>query len=111
MPPRIDRRAEDSTRSGPSSPFQVVLLMTITSKSKWLPATLLCVSATGHGVWLHAAQRVEPLEDLRRYVQRFTGPDRLDCGLHVLTKRDGQWTARRRSGAEQASGLRNGRDV
>ena len=56
-------------------------------------AILACLISAACGMWLQAAQRPDPVEDLRQYIQRFTGPEPLECGRHLLIERERHWVA------------------
>ena len=53
----------------------------------------ICVVIVECVAWLHAGQRPDPVDDLRQYVERFTGPEPSDCGRHRLVQRERQWVA------------------
>jgi hypothetical protein len=42
---------------------------------------------------VNAAQRPDPVDDLRHYVHRFTGSQPLDCGQHRLVQQGADWMA------------------
>ena len=60
------------------------------STPTWV-AAFGCLASVACGMWLQAAQRPDPVEDLRPYVHRFTGPDPLECGRHLLIRHEGLW--------------------
>jgi hypothetical protein len=58
-----------------------------------MATSLTCIAIVACVVSLWAGQRPDPLDDLRHYVQRFTGPEPLECGRHLLSQRERQWVA------------------
>jgi hypothetical protein len=43
--------------------------------------------------WPVGAQRLDPVDDLRQYVLRFTGAEPIECGRHLLVQREREWVA------------------
>ena len=42
---------------------------------------------------LNLGQRQDPADDLRQYVEQFTGSEPRECGRHLLVQRERQWVA------------------
>jgi hypothetical protein len=60
----------------------------------WLGGgSLAAVTAIAFGAQLVAAQRLDPVEDLRQHVLRYTGVEPVECGRLLLVQREGRWVA------------------
>ena len=53
--------------------------------------TVVTIAVSGLG--LQAEQRVDPVEDLRQHVLRYTGPEPIECGRLLLVQQERRWVA------------------